>query len=194
MRRRERNTFMSSRFESLYNFPDRPRDGRLGFDHAVVDDETDLEFLACRHRAEFRPPGHGNDLRINLPRLRGRQGLHICFDVGETAGDRASDGANYILPGSTDKKSISIVCNRTKKSQGQVIFLYPLRSYGCRPEVGDKPYSPHSPAGMRTEPPISEPIPKTLPRAATSADSPPLLPPEIRPRLSGLRHCPKTWL
>ena len=45
---------------------------------------------------------------------------------------------------------------------------------------------PHMAAGSRIEPPTSEPMPRGEPRAAMSAPSPPLLPPQVRLRSCGL--------
>ena len=45
---------------------------------------------------------------------------------------------------------------------------------------------PHSPAGQRTEPPVSVPTESGAIRAATQAAAPPLEPPGIRDRSQGL--------
>ena len=46
---------------------------------------------------------------------------------------------------------------------------------------------PHSVAGMRIDPAVSEPIPTMQLPAATAAPDPPLDPPGIRPVSQGLR-------
>ena len=56
-----------------------------------------------------------------------------------------------------------------------------------RPVVGRKPTMPHSAAGMRTEPPVSEPMPPGTSRAATATPVPPLEPPGMRVGSYGLR-------
>ncbi|EEF27541.1 conserved hypothetical protein [Ricinus communis] len=45
--------------------------------------------------------------------------------------------------------------------------------------VGRNPTTPHSAAGMRTEPPVSVPTAAGASRAASSAPQPPLLPPAM---------------
>ncbi len=49
---------------------------------------------------------------------------------------------------------------------------------------------PHSPAGWRTEPPVSVPSASGASQAATAAAEPPLEPPGMRSRSQGLRV---TW-
>ena len=55
---------------------------------------------------------------------------------------------------------------------------------------------PHSAAGMRTEPPVSEPMPPGTMRAPTATPTPPLEPPGMRLGSYGLRAAPKAalWL
>ena len=52
--------------------------------------------------------------------------------------------------------------------------------YERRPLVGLNPHSPQKWHGMRTEPPMSVPMPSGEPRAAISAPSPPEEPPAVR--------------
>ena len=59
-----------------------------------------------------------------------------------------------------------------------------------RPVVGRRPTMPHSAAGMRTDPPVSEPIPPGAMRAATATPVPPLDAPGIRSGAYGLRAGP----
>ena len=51
-----------------------------------------------------------------------------------------------------------------------------------RPVVGRKPTMPQSAAGIRTEPPVSEPMPPGAMRAATATPTPPLDAPGMRVR------------
>ncbi len=59
-----------------------------------------------------------------------------------------------------------------------------------RPKVGFRPVTPQNDAGMRTEPPVSEPIAAGTIRAATAAAEPPLDPPVSRPTSHGFRVGP----
>ncbi len=54
-----------------------------------------------------------------------------------------------------------------------------------RPKVGLMPTVPHRLAGMRIEPPVSDPIATGTRRAATAAPEPPLEPPGTRVRSQG---------
>src|SRR3979411_820835 len=54
-----------------------------------------------------------------------------------------------------------------------------------RPEVGCRPTVTHKAAGMRIDPPVSEPIATGTIRAATTAPDPPLEPPGTRLRSQG---------
>src|SRR5580698_4382153 len=56
-----------------------------------------------------------------------------------------------------------------------------------RPNVGFSPTVPQKLAGMRIEPPVSDPIAATQSPAATAAAEPPLEPPGMRERSHGLR-------
>src|SRR5882762_4538760 len=60
--------------------------------------------------------------------------------------------------------------------------------------VGRKPTMPHRAAGMRVDPPVSEPMPAGANRAATPAALPPLLPPGILDGSYGLRTGPNAPL
>mmetsp|Transcript_2453 Transcript_2453/g.7554 ORF Transcript_2453/g.7554 Transcript_2453/m.7554 type:complete len:294 (-) Transcript_2453:147-1028(-) len=66
-------------------------------------------------------------------------------------------------------------------------------SRGTRDCVGLKPVTPHSAAGMRTEPRVSEPSPITHSPSATATAAPELDPPGMRPvpRSCGLAGVPK---
>src|SRR5437763_10505627 len=59
-----------------------------------------------------------------------------------------------------------------------------------RPYVGLSPTTPHSAAGCRTEPPVSEPSAAGTMRAATAAAEPPDEPPATQSRFQGLRVGP----
>src|SRR5437764_4973022 len=59
------------------------------------------------------------------------------------------------------------------------------------PYVGLTPTTPHSAAGWRIEPPVSEPSAKGAKPAATAAADPPLEPPGTRVTSCGLRVGPK---
>ncbi len=67
-----------------------------------------------------------------------------------------------------------------------VLPMPPCR--GSRPLPGYRPYTPHSAAGMRIEPPPSLASATGVRPAATVAAEPPLDPPGLRPRSQGLRH------
>src|SRR5260370_22156665 len=61
-----------------------------------------------------------------------------------------------------------------------------------RPRDGFRPTAPQQLAGMRTEPPPSEPWAKAHSPAATAAAPPPLDPPAEWPRCHGLSVAPNT--
>ena len=65
---------------------------------------------------------------------------------------------------------------------------------GIRLADGRMAYVPLQMAGIRIEPAMSEPIPRTEPRMAIKAPSPPDEPPAVRLDRWGLRVRPKTWL
>src|SRR6185503_12574225 len=54
-----------------------------------------------------------------------------------------------------------------------------------RPYVGFTPTIPHSAAGIRIEPPVSEPVAAIAAPAATAPPEPPLDPPQTRERSQG---------
>ena len=59
-----------------------------------------------------------------------------------------------------------------------------------RPCVGLSPTIPHRAAGLRIEPPVSEPSANGQSPAATAAAEPPLEPPVMRSRFQGLCAVP----
>ena len=59
------------------------------------------------------------------------------------------------------------------------------------PRVGLSPTTPQQEAGIRTEPPPSEPWAKPQSPAATAPAAPPLEPPVVCSRFQGLRAGPK---
>jgi len=63
-------------------------------------------------------------------------------------------------------------------------------SRGTRYWVGLNPTSPHSAAGIRTEPPVSVPIATAAMRSATETGAPAEEPPGIRLRSRGLPGVP----
>src|SRR5687768_13942953 len=79
-------------------------------------------------------------------------------------------------------------------SNDAVIGIAPRRL--TAPCVGLRPVVPHAAAGMRIEPPVSDPIPIITVRVATAAPEPPDEPPGISEVSHGLRTGPKHdfWL
>jgi hypothetical protein len=67
-------------------------------------------------------------------------------------------------------------------------------SAGTRPHVGLKPTIPQHAAGRRMEPALSVPSAASQRPAASAAPLPPLEPPGMRPRSSGLTTAPKWGL
>ncbi len=65
---------------------------------------------------------------------------------------------------------------------------------GTRPTLGLNPYIPLHTDGTRMLPPISVPTPRMLPRSASRAPSPPVLPPAVKWMLQGFSVLPKTLL
>ncbi len=64
------------------------------------------------------------------------------------------------------------------------------RSLATRPGDGRKPTTPQNAAGMRSEPPVSEPVASgTMPVASATAE-PPDEPPQLRRGSNGLRVGP----
>ena len=70
-------------------------------------------------------------------------------------------------------------------SSDQLCGTIPARL--TRPNVGLSPTTPQALAGMRIEPPVSEPRAAAHRPAATAAPEPPLLPDGTRSRFQGLR-------
>ena len=62
------------------------------------------------------------------------------------------------------------------------------------PHVGLCPYKPQKCAGLRIEPPMSEPHSSPVIPAASAAAEPPDEPPGVRPRFHGLFVVPYTSL
>src|SRR5450830_196054 len=69
-----------------------------------------------------------------------------------------------------------------------------LRSLGTRPGDGRKPTTPHLAAGIRKEPPVSEPLHKGSRSVASAAAEPPDEPPALSSGLNGLPVAPQTVL
>ncbi len=67
-------------------------------------------------------------------------------------------------------------------------------SNGMRPKLGLRPTMPHCAAGMRTEPPMSEPSASGTQPVATAAPEPPEEPPGERAGSQGLRVMPHKGL
>src|SRR5690606_36024514 len=63
---------------------------------------------------------------------------------------------------------------------------------GTRPGVGRSPVTLQNEAGLRSEPPMSEPSASGTMRQASAAAAPPLLPPALFDRSYGLRVAPNT--
>jgi len=61
---------------------------------------------------------------------------------------------------------------------------------GTQPVVGRRPATPHNEAGLRTEPPVSEPNAMRHMPAALAAPAPPLDPPVTRVVSHGFRQLP----
>src|SRR5689334_5351029 len=67
-------------------------------------------------------------------------------------------------------------------------------SLGTRPGDGLKPTTPHSAAGMRSEPPVSEPVHSGSMSTASAAAEPPEEPPAFSEGSKGLPVAPHTGL
>jgi len=64
------------------------------------------------------------------------------------------------------------------------------RSFGTRPGEGRKPTMPQNAAGMRSEPPVSEPVQSGSMPVASATAEPPDEPPQVRAGSNGLRVAP----
>src|SRR5450830_1933190 len=69
-----------------------------------------------------------------------------------------------------------------------------LRALGTTPGEGRKPTMPHLAAGIRSEPPVSEPVHTGSMSSASAAAEPPEDPPAFRLGLKGLPVAPHTGL
>src|SRR5260370_29366500 len=69
-----------------------------------------------------------------------------------------------------------------------------LRGFGRSPGEGRKPTTPHFEAGMRSEPPVSEPVQTGSMSQASAAAAPPDEPPAFNSGLNGLPVAPQTGL
>src|SRR5690606_21387316 len=65
---------------------------------------------------------------------------------------------------------------------------------GMRPKDGLRPAMPQNEAGMRTEPPMSEPSATATQPDATAAPAPPEDPPDVLAGFQGLRVMPQSGL
>ena len=68
------------------------------------------------------------------------------------------------------------------------------QSLATSPGDGRRPTTPHSAAGMRSEPPVSEPVASGSMSTASAAADPPEEPPAFSPGLKGLPVAPQTGL
>ena len=66
--------------------------------------------------------------------------------------------------------------------------------FGTSPPVGLCPATPQKAAGIRIDPPTSDPMPRATAPVATRAPSPPDEPPDVRARSQGLRVRPQMVL
>ena len=71
---------------------------------------------------------------------------------------------------------------------------FSLGQAGTRPRLGRSPTTPQNDAGLRSEPPMSEPSASGTIPAASAHAAPPLDPPALRVGSTGLRVVPKTVL
>ncbi len=69
-----------------------------------------------------------------------------------------------------------------------------LRELGTTPGDGRKPTTPHLAAGMRSEPPVSDPVHTGSMSQASAAADPPDEPPAFRRGSNGLPVAPQTTL
>ena len=65
---------------------------------------------------------------------------------------------------------------------------------GMRPKLGFRPTTPQKEAGMRTDPPMSEPSAIGTQPLATATPAPPDEPPAVRSGFQGLRVMPHSGL
>ncbi len=65
---------------------------------------------------------------------------------------------------------------------------------GTKPGEGRRPTTPHSEAGRRKEPPVSEPVARLTKFEASAAADPPDEPPAVKLGLNGLPVAPQTGL
>src|SRR5262249_17862782 len=100
-----------------------------------------------------------------------------------SAGSYPAIAANPRATSVTLYASIPMVSACTLKAKALVL--------GMRPTVGLIPATPQNDAGLRTEPPVSEPNAMRHIPAAAAAPAPPLDPPDTRFKSQGFRQLPK---
>ena len=120
------------------------------------------------------------------PRSGGRPGAK---------GAATATGARGSGPASTERKSAA---SATLRAIGPGVFMLcqgmGLGTSGTIQELGRWPTTLHQAAGLRSEPPISEPSASEHSPAASAAPLPPLLAPGARPSPWGLRVAPNSAL
>ena len=112
----------------------------------------------------------------------------------------SSAGANVLWSRSSGpwqrsrKSAASSMVRDSGPWQNMVSHWVGSHSKGIRPEWGFKPTQPECDAGMRTEPPASEPSASGTQPLATAAAEPPDEPPGVRSGFHGLRVIPHSAL
>ena len=129
------------------------------------------------HRARTANGSHAAPRRAGRRSLRrSRAGRVPCFERR-----RVRTSARRGMR----QRRIRTACSGPTRSSDQLSASAPARL--TRPYVGFTPTRPHCDAGIRIEPPVSDPIAPITAPAATAAPEPPLEPPGLRSRSHGFR-------
>lgn len=181
-------TLVTSFFQLINRLVQQTGDRWLRLDSAIVKHNPDSQ-LAVRNRSYLLSPGNRHTAGVYGPGTGVEKALYEVFNRGEAIGHWTRHGGDHVKLVHAREEIVScpFYIRKTKgQGQGQGQRIYNDESHGTRPVVGQIEYKPCRLDGIRIEPPISEPMPRTLPLSPTRAPSPPELPPEMRLGLKAL--------
>ena len=164
-----------------------------------VDRLTSIAPCACQHlrapsstaaRTPASTPSLDQRPRARRRERRGATVRRCACEIGHGRGRRRRVARVVSGDDAEGQRGVFDRRRRSGRSDRATTRTRSGRSESTRPYVGFKPVTPHSAAGWRIDPPVSEPSASGTRPAATAAADPPLEPPGIRSRSHGLRVTP----
>src|SRR5213592_534669 len=137
-----------------------------------------------RNPAKVLEPGHAHNFKAAVERPR--EAFSRFIDRERRAGIGSAIVLNTKARSATERPKHPEVLSVDRAN--------PAFGFGTRPIEGRKPTTLQNAAGLRSEPPVSDPVATgTSPQARTTA-APPEEPPQVFVKSYGLRVAPKTLL